>query len=623
MEQNTPKEHRKAELWILFILIAAQLAVAVYGMAFVKNTLFIDEIVTYGLANSVEKPFMNGTDFTNSVETDYWTTGQAMRNYLTVEPGTQFDYSTVWRNQAYDFTPPMYFVLLHTLCSLFPGVFSFWFGYVINLFAIVVTDIALYCMMRRLTHSGTVALLTVFWYVFTLGAQCGAVFLRSYALCVMMTVLFAASLYRFCDEEKIRLSDAVLLALAAFFGTLTHDSFLIFAFFFTLFLCVTLLIRKKIRKMFIAGGTILAGTAAALLAFPATLMSFFAATDASTSKLFLFSADMEKIRWFVYLLIRLLIYDTTGIAINQFRRGNYSYVIAAVVLLSAVLIPLAFLFRKEAWMRKLRGKIAALLKQYFRNTRFIFISWLLTAVCFLFVLGVSLPNVFVWSLLRLDYVCDRYIYLLIPFFCGLVTWCIYGMISYIQRIRNSALLKKLSVAVPAVCIVGSLLLQNICGYNHFLIRVENQNGKINDRITGADCIVLTNNPTVQNYIPGLTMDADDLFLSLYWGNHYLVQEKEYEKLKGSEEPVYLLFDLAGMANPSEDSESDQTFVFDDLEFSQQSEQDSGNSSEVQKKTEILDYFEEFFGFTPEYCLTEKAGFCSFELYLLKPAGTES
>lgn len=43
---------------------------------------------------------------------------------IRVLPGQRFQYGTVTRMQTYDVHPPFYYLLLHTVCSLFPGRFT-------------------------------------------------------------------------------------------------------------------------------------------------------------------------------------------------------------------------------------------------------------------------------------------------------------------------------------------------------------------------------------------------------------------------------------------------------------------------------------------------------------------
>lgn len=53
---------------------------------------------------------------------------------LAVEPGYSFDFANAWHNMVNDCHPPLYTLMLHFVCSFFPGVFSKWFAGIINIF---------------------------------------------------------------------------------------------------------------------------------------------------------------------------------------------------------------------------------------------------------------------------------------------------------------------------------------------------------------------------------------------------------------------------------------------------------------------------------------------------------
>lgn len=608
MNNITPaKKAGKPEIIILILLIAIQLACSLYGMIFIKDSLFIDEIAAFSLTNSSEKPFLNGTDFTKSSDTDFWITGAELRDYLTVAKDNRFDYATVWRNQTYDFTPPMFYLLLHTVCSLFPGVFSFWFGYIINLAAAVAADLALYALIRRISGSGTAALLSVFWYGLTLGVQCGTVFIRCYELNVAFVILYAAILYRMFDAEKPALFDFIALFLTALCGSLTHNTFLIFAFFLTAIICLILLLRKRIRNLLSIGLTAAAGVGLGLLLFPATLTHFFAATDKESSQLFLFSLDTYQIRNYMYLLYRLLLFDTAGLRISVFPSGNYVYFVAGAVFLLAMFMPVAFLFRRNphlrAFLRAARDKFV----QTMRHSRFFLLTVLLAGVGYLFILGISLPDSVRLPLMNLTESCDRFIYLLIPFVCGGAVMILRQLILLLPLRKHPALPKRLAAVLPLTCIAAALLLQHSRGNNHFLYRSEISNGHVHDYVKGADCIVLVNSPNIQNLALYMTMDADDVFFSIYRRDHYQEEQAELEKARDSSDPVYLLFDLSLMYS--------EAFYENQKEFLMGEK--AMTADEIIDYQPVLSYFTEMFGTEPEFCTRELIGGTEFRLFRLK------
>lgn len=111
-------------LYCLFILFM----ILVIGN---KKNLHEDEVYSYGLSNH------EGIDMDFEEGHTYYPSNVVWLDYMTVSSEKRFHYGNVWRNQASDVHPPLYYMILHTICSFFPGCFSMWFAGVINiLFAV-------------------------------------------------------------------------------------------------------------------------------------------------------------------------------------------------------------------------------------------------------------------------------------------------------------------------------------------------------------------------------------------------------------------------------------------------------------------------------------------------------
>ena len=75
-----------------------------------KYNFHVDEFYTYGLANSIDgmNPVLeDGKRYSNM---------GPYEEYLTVDKSGdgRFDYENVWKNQASDVHPPLYYVFIHT-----------------------------------------------------------------------------------------------------------------------------------------------------------------------------------------------------------------------------------------------------------------------------------------------------------------------------------------------------------------------------------------------------------------------------------------------------------------------------------------------------------------------------
>lgn len=83
-----------------------------------KAYLYEDEVLSYTAANCQDgmRPalpvnrIVNGAEFVN--------------NAVAVQPQSRFDFANAIANTSKDPHPPVYLLMLHFVCSLFPGIFS-------------------------------------------------------------------------------------------------------------------------------------------------------------------------------------------------------------------------------------------------------------------------------------------------------------------------------------------------------------------------------------------------------------------------------------------------------------------------------------------------------------------
>lgn len=128
--RGTKEMHIKAGIQKEKIFSLSLYCLFVMFMIFVignKRNLHVDEAFSYGLANHDGMAVNIEEGYTYQPADGIWL------DYMTVNRGERFCYRNVWENQASDVHPPLYYVLLHTICSFFPGHFSMWFAGLINI----------------------------------------------------------------------------------------------------------------------------------------------------------------------------------------------------------------------------------------------------------------------------------------------------------------------------------------------------------------------------------------------------------------------------------------------------------------------------------------------------------
>ena len=230
---------KRKSLLIANVLIYILFSVAIILCISNKQNLHIDEVFSYGLANN-----MTGINpsFENGVV--YEPAGIIFDDYMTVAKDSRFDYLNVWKNQADDVHPPLFYVILHTICSLFPETFSVWYAGVIN----ILFSLVLVYFLRRIIElivPGDLFFKTSVSLAFILsaGILSANTFLRMYvmamALCTAFTY-FVIKKHKNIEDKHLWVKFAILLVL----GALTHYYCVIY----DVFLCVCLgiyFIRNK------------------------------------------------------------------------------------------------------------------------------------------------------------------------------------------------------------------------------------------------------------------------------------------------------------------------------------------------------------------------------------------
>ena len=213
-----------------------------------KDGFDIDEFFTYGLANSYHQPFLN-------TETGHWISGKAFSDYLTAS-GHAHEYLNVYENQIADVHPPLYYLFVHAVCSVFRDPpFTKWTGIGLNLFFFSLTQLGLLLLSARLLSDGErltlmpSALLPGLLYGLSAGAASSVVFIRMYAMMTMWAVWLALALAALWvggqTVWRMRALAAVLIA-----GFLTQYYFVVLA----CMLCGAYFFARLARREFAAAG---------------------------------------------------------------------------------------------------------------------------------------------------------------------------------------------------------------------------------------------------------------------------------------------------------------------------------------------------------------------------------
>lgn len=260
--------------WIICVLfLAIQYFLCIhYGMK--RDYLFCDEVYSYGLANSNEYTFLHPGE--NDEPLDNWVSGSYFSDYMNY-CDEAFNYKAAYVNQERDVHPPLYYMLLHTVCRFFKEAgYSAIPGIVLNLIILALVDIVLMYVAANLLESrwrGLAA--TVLWGISSVGIS-NCMLIRMYLLQTFEVLLFvAAHIYILKHKKKMTVPYFIMLAFTVFLGGLTHYYFYFFVAGLGLCVCIYLLSVKRVKEMFAYGFSLVAGLVCAIAVFPATITHIF------------------------------------------------------------------------------------------------------------------------------------------------------------------------------------------------------------------------------------------------------------------------------------------------------------------------------------------------------------
>ena len=253
---------RVISIYVMFIVL-------MIGVFLCKKNFHVDELLSYGLANDSYGLVMSVEDGVK-----YEPAERPFVNYLSVNAGEGFNYRYVWENQAIDVHPPLFYAVLHTICSFFPGQFSVWYAGVINIAFGLLTLMALRKLMDELFDDAFVKDAISVVFVLTAEVLVMVSFLRMYIMAMFWVTL---STWFFVKQvgKKWELKDYLLIFVISVLSALTHYYCVVYLIFICVVYGVWLLLEKKWKEVVAFAGTMVAAAGTAIVIFPAMLEHVF------------------------------------------------------------------------------------------------------------------------------------------------------------------------------------------------------------------------------------------------------------------------------------------------------------------------------------------------------------
>lgn len=257
---------------LLVLLLLLQLLVLIY-YGNCKAGFHEDEFYSYYSTNKTAGLF---------VEDRTWQEKEEFRNDFVVLEKERFRYDVVRQMQSWDVHPPFYYYLLHTICSLFPGVFSKWLGIFVNLVAFVPCFFLLFSLVKSTVETEEnkerawfLGFVVCLFWGFCGAVVSGVMFIRMYQWLTLFILLLTWLHVKAFKEERLGAGFYSSVAVTVFLGFLTQYYYIIFHIFLGAGFCVLLLYTKKIRQLAAYVGACAIGLLTAVLYYPACLSHIF------------------------------------------------------------------------------------------------------------------------------------------------------------------------------------------------------------------------------------------------------------------------------------------------------------------------------------------------------------
>lgn len=285
-------------------MLAVHMAlIIIYGMQ--KIAFHEDEYFTYYTSAGYEAINPYGSIQEKS--------GAELLGNFVVREEHRFDFSTVTAIQAVDVHPPLYYLTLNFLMSLFPNQFYKWFGILLNsVYSLAACGGVIFFLyhLDRSGHRYFLALLGGLLYAVHPAMISNVMFTRMYSMSVMWTALymdvFVLLMRNYLGSRKRFAALTLCGAGICYFAFLTHYFCLYVLFFLTLGFCLYALCRKAFRgekclvRMLVYGASLSAGIGLAVLTFPASLEQIFGGYQGEGAFATLFETDL----FYMYRLFR-------------------------------------------------------------------------------------------------------------------------------------------------------------------------------------------------------------------------------------------------------------------------------------------------------------------------------
>lgn len=263
-EKNFKQPSR--EIAVVLILLILHLVFAFFLQSHAK--IGGDGIFTYTLANNPYSFAYIDPAYKKLPENNGWISAHVLRESYIVEEYDRFNYSSVYFHQRIDNHPLLYYSLVHTICSLFPGTYSRLFTMIINLIFLCAIDVLIIKLFSKIYDKAIYAAVPFTCLFFLLVMQQLYILPRMYLILAFFCLWYLYLHWNFLTNARWQKSDLMQMILCIFLGSQTHYYFYVYAGSLTILTLAYLAGKRQRYKLFNYVYSGMIGIAASWILFP-------------------------------------------------------------------------------------------------------------------------------------------------------------------------------------------------------------------------------------------------------------------------------------------------------------------------------------------------------------------
>ena len=566
---------------VIAIIILVQCSYMIWNFAFEKKDFHSDEIWSYGFANSSNGAHLYMSDDNKEMKNmNEWVDDAVLKDYITIDKSEIFNYKMVYDNCAADIHPPFYFMILHFISSLFPGRFSGWFAFCINIFAFILAQIFLYRLIMLITKDKVFSVLGILFYGFTMAAVNNTIYLRNYSLCsafLLMFLFYSTQLYYNRKDKNAHLKYLLKSGIVCLVCCLTVHMSLVPLFAITLTYCLFYLFSGNWKLLIKYGIGIAFFTGLSFIIFLPTYFHIFIGNEGGAKLLVKYPASWQfKIYW------SYLNRDIVGFHNSVWPQMTGLYVLLVIIGLLFLCIPMMFVFRNEMWLKNLIQKCKDILKKLWEKRKDFPYPLFVMFVAVNFTLFI---NSYYTSIYEMSVHARRYMFLIYAFYACFILSLIYYPIKWI--IKKDKFRK---IATSLILIVF-LTVGYAIRCDAFYFKYEKTMLTIDKIEEDANVVLFFNEPFLIVCVADKIMDK---------GHYYLTHPELYDiednyldsDIQVYDHPLYLAITINALSSD------------EDYELAKESGASEEILDSVLRLSDVTGYYEKVFNRKAEYVGTD-------------------